>query len=141
MDHAAVASLKKEEGLSLKAYQDTLGVWTIGYGRNLQTLEVTELEAERWLHEDYNKALELSNQIPEYKDLSENRKRVITAMVFQLGLRGVYKFKKMRDALRHERYSEAGEEMLDSKWAEQTPARAGRMANRLVADTWPNLQR
>ena len=35
-----IASIKKHEGFRSRAYQDTVGVWTIGYGTNLQTLEL-----------------------------------------------------------------------------------------------------
>ena len=37
-----VASLEKHEGYRDKAYQDTEGVWTIGYGTNLQELRIDE---------------------------------------------------------------------------------------------------
>ena len=45
-------------------------------------------------------------------------------MCFQLGKTGVSKFKKMFTALQTEDYTTASEEMLDSKWFEQTPVRA-----------------
>jgi lysozyme len=49
---------------------------------------------------------------------------VIIEMCFQLGKTGVSKFKKMFAALQTEDYTTASEEMLDSKWFEQTPVRA-----------------
>jgi hypothetical protein len=45
-------------------------------------------------------------------------------MCFQLGVNGVSKFHNMFEALKIPDYIKASEEMLDSKWHEQTPARA-----------------
>jgi lysozyme len=45
-------------------------------------------------------------------------------MCFQLGVTGVSKFRNMFEALKIPDYNKASEEMLDSKWHEQTPARA-----------------
>ena len=44
-------------------------------------------------------------------------------MVFQLGTQGVRNFKKMILALEEKDYFEAHVQMLDSRWAKQTPAR------------------
>ena len=45
-------------------------------------------------------------------------------MVFQLGIGGVSKFKKMWEALSKGDYGEASFQMMDSRWAKQTPKRA-----------------
>ena len=45
-------------------------------------------------------------------------------MVFQLGIGGVSKFKKMWEALSKGDYGEASVQMMDSRWAKQTPKRA-----------------
>ena len=136
-DYDALKEIKREEGFRLKAYQDSEGIWTIGYGRNLQTLSISEDQADKWLLEDYQRAVDLAESIPEYMDLSRNRKRVIAQMCFQLGLQGLRKFKKMWAAVREEDWQDAYDEMLDSKWAKQTPGRARRMATRLLNDSWP----
>ena len=54
-------------------------------------------------------------------------------MVFQLGIGGVGKFKNMWSALDREDYGEASFQMLDSLWAKQTPARAGKLAGKMRA--------
>ena len=56
---------------------------------------------------------------------------VIIEMVFQLGIGGVGKFKKLWSALDREDYGEASFQMLDSLWAKQTPARAGKLAGKM----------
>ena len=52
-------------------------------------------------------------------------------MVFQLGKSGVSKFRNMWKALQQDPpdYKEAAVQMLDSRWAKQTPNRANDMAN------------
>ena len=50
-------------------------------------------------------------------------------MVFQLGVGGVSKFKKMWKALKQNDYQTASEEMLDSRWAKQTPKRAEELSS------------
>ena len=50
-------------------------------------------------------------------------------MVFQLGIGGVSKFKNMWKALEKEDYYTASQEMLDSRWARQTPKRAEDLSN------------
>jgi lysozyme len=44
--------LKRDEGLRLKPYQDTVGKWTIGYGRNLDDRGISKYEAEAMLRND-----------------------------------------------------------------------------------------
>jgi lysozyme len=50
-------------------------------------------------------------------------------MVFQLGVGGVSKFKAMWKALEENDYTTASIEMLDSRWAKQTPTRAENLAD------------
>ena len=55
-------------------------------------------------------------------------------MIFQLGETGVSKFKNMWKALEqsHPEYSTAASEMLDSRWAKQTPNRAQGMSAQMA---------
>jgi lysozyme len=57
-----------------------------------------------------------------------NAKCVLIEMVFQLGVGGVSKFKKMWSGLQEQDYNEASIQMLDSRWAKQTPSRANSLA-------------
>ena len=50
-------------------------------------------------------------------------------MVFQLGVGGVSKFKAMWKALEENDYTTASIEMLDSRWAKQTPTRAENLSD------------
>lgn len=68
--------LKQKEGLRLRAYRDSGGVWTIGYGHTKDVKpgdHITEEEAERLLNEDIDShASWLKDQISTH-DLSEGQ--------------------------------------------------------------------
>ena len=56
------------------------------------------------------------------------RRDVLIEMCFQLGAGGVSKFKRFLAALESHQWGKAADEMLDSKWSQQTPARAQELA-------------
>ena len=66
-------------------------------------------------------------------DLDDLAKETIIEMVFQLGETGVKKFRNMWKALQHDppNYERASLEMLDSRWASQTPGRAKEMSEHM----------
>jgi hypothetical protein len=51
-----LAELERDEGRRLKAYVDTMGKVTIGYGRNLSDVGISEADAMRFLLEDISAA-------------------------------------------------------------------------------------
>lgn len=120
-----VASLEKHEGFRDKAYQDTEGVWTIGYGTNLQELRIDEFLARRWLMEDLAEAIRGAKRFPEYRDLdTQVRREVFVEMVYNMGPSRVAGFRNMLSAIRRNDWEDAANEMLDSKWARQVGQRA-----------------
>lgn len=134
MDRRLLASIRGHEGLRLKAYQDTEGVWTIGYGRNLQELQIGAKLAEEWLQEDVAEAEKYARRFDEYYELdTEARRNVFVEMCFNLGPSRLGKFRKMLSAIRDHRWQDAAVEMLDSKWADQVGQRAVTLA-RLMED-------
>ncbi len=62
---AGLALTKRYEGLRLKAYQDSGGIWTIGYGHTGSDVhsesEITSLEAEVLLRADLRDAIDCVN--------------------------------------------------------------------------------
>ena len=66
-------------------------------------------------------------------EISDDAKSIICEMIFQLGGNGVSKFKNMWKALKENppNYKEASVQMLDSRWAKQTPNRAKEMAGHM----------
>ena len=58
---------------------------------------------------------------------------VLLNMAYQLGLTGLLKFKRTLRYLEIKQYDSAAKEMLDSRWANQTPERATRLSDRINA--------
>ena len=130
-------SVKQHEGYRNKVYLDTLGKRTVGVG-HLCTEDWWEDDKEyeeeflmKILEEDLQEAIEGASTLMlqhDCSDIDEKAHEIIIEMVFQLGMTGVSKFKNMWKALSEQNYTGASYEMLDSKWAKQTPNRAKSMA-------------
>lgn len=123
------AEIKRDEGLRLKPYRDSRGFLTIGYGRNLDHRGISRMEAEEMLENDIAAVMGVvSYKLPWFDALHPVRQRVLLNMAFQMGINGLLGFHKMLAAARLGKYDEAADEMLDSRWAQQTPERAQRLA-------------
>lgn len=124
-----LADLRRDEGLRLKSYKDSVGKRTIGYGHNLDDLGISERIAEFMLKEDFvNTLTEMNEKLPWWKELTKSQRRGLVNMAFNLGLPRLLKFKKMLAALRKGNGEHAATEALDSKWADQVGKRAWRIA-------------
>ena len=130
--------IKLHEGFVPRVYKDTLGKRTIGYGHLCvepeqwdDSKEYTKEELENVFSKDFNEALKNAEHLIGERSINHVAKEVIIEMVFQLGIGGVGKFKNMWKALDREDYGEASFQMLDSLWAKQTPARAGKLAGKM----------
>jgi len=127
--------IKIHEGFCDTVYKDTLGKRTIGYGHLCTDNEEWEdgktytIEYLNDIFEgDFNEAVRQTEQLIGNLVLHKEANEIIIEMVFQLGMSGVSKFKKMWAALKDQNYTEAANQMLDSKWAKQTPNRAQDLA-------------
>ena len=146
-----IKQLVQSEGLRLEVYQDTLGIDTIGVGRNLEDRGITkeELDAmdfpnieavyEHGITEaDAAYLLENDVQIVEEEllnahacvaDLDSVRQLVLVDMAFNMGVPRLRKFKKMWAAIHQEDFRTAAKEMLDSRWAVQVKSRSHKLAH------------
>lgn len=122
------AQLSNEEGLRLKPYLDSVGKWTIGYGRNLDDVGISKEEAAYLRDNDVYRVMKEASSFEWFKGLSENRKLVICKMLFNLGLQGFFEFKRLIAALEKGQFENASHEMLASKWAGQVGKRALHLA-------------
>lgn len=123
------AHLKQEEGLRLKPYTDTMGVLTVGYGRAIGRIGISRDEAELMLDNDITRSVKDATFIvPAMPTLDPVRQQVVVSMLFQLGLGTFMEFRRCRAALERRDFDQAADEMLDSAWARQTPARVHRLA-------------
>ena len=135
-------SVKHHEGYRKKVYLDTLGKRTVGVGHLCvedfweDDKEYEEKFLMDILLDDLQNAIKGARELKEEHNctgIDEIAQEIIVEMVFQLGKNGVSKFRNMWKALSEKNYVGASYEMLDSKWAKQTPNRAKSMANQMKA--------
>lgn len=123
------------EGLKLKPYKCTAGKLTIGVGRNIEDIGITEDEARALLDNDILRvAQELDNGLPWWRDLSDVRQRVLLDMAFNLGTPTLMKFKNTLGLIEAGDFVGASEEMLRSRWAEQVGQRAITLSKAMALD-------
>jgi len=151
-----VDQLKRDEGFRSTVYTCPAGRNTVGYGHNLDDNPLSKAEIKylfgKELHPDVafeRLCIQGINQkqatwllerdiakvqaalllhYPWMSDLDSARFDAVCNMAFQLGVKGVSKFKHMLRALEMGCYDTAADEALDSRWAKQTPERAQRVA-------------
>lgn len=128
MIELAKQMLKEHEGLRLKPYRDTVGKLTIGIGRNLDDVGITEDEAYAMLDNDLVRVLGELNTLDFWCDLGDVRQAVLVDMCFNLGWGRFTGFRNMLAACRAGDYETAALEMLDSRWHRQVGRRARRLA-------------
>ena len=128
--------LKRDEGKAPDniGYICPGGYWTIGYGHNIETNPIPERIAEDLLSHDIAVVLSQCERFDWFYPLSDIRKRVIVNMVFNIGVTGVSKFKKMIAAIEVEDWYLAAAEMADSKWYRQVSDRASRLTYMMSFD-------
>lgn len=130
----------KHEGRVAHAYQDSLGLWSIGVGHLVDKRKGGRLpdhiidalfEYDFELHRN-----ELFVQLPWVADLDEVRQAAMIDMYFQL--RGnLLGFKEALRFIQARAWSAAADAMLDSKWAVQTPERAHEISEMIRTGQWP----
>ncbi len=123
-------AVKLSEGFRDRVYKDTLGIDTIGYGFAIKDLVLDEDIAEMILRRKLDNLIDRVNKRFKFvKDLPHAAQDVMYEMCYQLGVTGVSKFKKTLAYLENFEYRMASKEMLDSRWARQTPNRAKRLSD------------
>lgn len=124
-----IEMLRRHEGVRLKPYCDSVGKLTIGIGRNLDDVGLTEEEAEYLAENDLGRLrVQFDQAIPWWRTLDHPRQLVLLNMGFNLGCAGLLNFKKMLTAVERGDYQVAAAEMLDSNWAIQVHRRALELA-------------
>ena len=120
--------LLDEEGYREKPYRCTGGALTIGIGYNLDAGMPMD-EALLLLNHRVDKIrCELLGKFEWFPHLNEARQAALISMAYQMGTGGLYEFRRTLTSIGSGDYEKASREMLDSKWARQTPGRAQRTA-------------
>jgi lysozyme len=113
-------------------YRDSLGVLTIGVGRNLYGRGLSKMECMYLLNNDLiDSEKDLDKALPFWRTLTPLRQLVLVEMMFNLGLGRFNTFHNMKAAIKAGNYSNAADEMLKSKWAKQVGDKAAEMADQM----------
>lgn len=146
-----IEQLKRDEGCKLHVYDDAtgkpitkgsvvVGYPTIGIGRMVDLSKgggLSQEEAEYLLQNDVQRVTrELIRSLPWFVELDDARKGVLLNMAFQIGIGGLLKFSNTLSLIKQGKYLAASNEMLDSTWAKQTPARAQRLSKQMATGIW-----
>ncbi len=147
--------ISSDEGKVLHKYLCSEGHATIGIGHKV----IPELDVEEVLsvYEVYDRDVPKEQTISEgrcyelfqedvqvaiggcqkiydnWEELPEEMQHVLVNMCFQLGRGGLSKFKNFKSAVEDENFTLAAVEMMDSRWAGQTPERPQRLSERVAA--------
>ena len=113
----------KHEGIRLMPYKDSLGYLTIGVGRNLDHVGITQAEAMMMLERDMAVAeMELRKVWPnlfQTEHLDGARRDAMVNMCFNMGIVRLLGFKKLIAALEAREWHTAANEARNSRWATQ----------------------
>lgn len=131
------ARLSLDEGRKTKPYRCTAGKLTIGVGRNLDDRGLRDSEIDLMLTNDIAEATgECRRLVRSFDQLSDVRQEVLVNMMFNLGYTRLAGFRKFLDALSRSDWTEAANQMLDSKWADDVGDRADRLATAMRKGSW-----
>ena len=138
-----------EEGWRSKPYYCSEGYPTIGFGfrvgpqsapLNQYQFTLPRVAGEAWLQAYLEM---LKDSMEGYSDIqaalaqcNEARASVLYSMAYQMGVSGLAQFKKALHAIQRNHWFDAKNEMLDSRWARQTPNRAQRHADQIQSGLW-----
>lgn len=132
-----IAQLKLHEGLRLKPYTCTSGKLSIGVGRNLDDIGISEKEAEMLLLNDIEEAKsQLATYFPWTQNLDEVRLAALINFTFNVGIGTVSKFVNAMALLKDGSYDMASEEFLQSRWANQVGQRAIDVTEQIRTGEW-----
>lgn len=133
IDYFLFEQLKRHEGYRRYPYQDTVGKLTIGIGRNIHDVGISEEEAEYLLNNDlHNSARELGQRFGWFPLLSKKRRQAMINLHFNMGINSLMTFKKFLKAMQDENWQAAKDELLDSKYATQVGYRAEELADQIL---------
>jgi lysozyme len=135
-----------DEGYVYEIYNDHLGYPTFGVGHLITSKDkehgqpvgtpVSEDRIMECLENDMKIVCqELDMKEPWWRNLDDNRQRILANMCFNLGYPRLSGFKNFLSALQVSDFEKAAVEMMDSKWADQVGDRAKRLRDRMLHDS------
>lgn len=137
-----IEELVHDEGMVLHIYPDKFGYKTLGVGHLITESDdecglpvntpITKARALECLNRDLDGILQdLDRNVSWWRELDDNRQRVVANMCFNLGINRFLQFKKFLAALEERDYETASNEMMNSRWAFQVGERSKRLSQRM----------
>ena len=124
-----ISQLRFHEGVEHKVYKDSVGIETIGVGRNLVDRGLSEDEIDYLLKNDIEIVLEeIVKNFNWYNSLDDVRQRCICDLVFNMGMPRYLKVVNHLSAIEKGDWERAKLELLNSNYAKQVGKRAERIA-------------
>ena len=125
--------LKEDEGYRQMMYLDTMGIPTIGYGRNLRDRGVTQEEATYLLSNDIAASeQDCERNFAFWWTIPSAAQDVLVCLAFNMGISKLQEFHKTLAHIEKGEWQEAGNQLLQSRWAHQVGVhRSHRMADML----------
>lgn len=117
-----ISILKQREGKKKSAYKDSLGYWTIGYGRLIDARKNAGLSDEEMLYllkNDIESAKNDLSQYDWYLSLDSVRQEVFIELVFNMGLPNLLEFVQTLKYVKAKDYNNAAIQLGKSLWAKQ----------------------
>jgi len=129
--------LIRDEGMRLKPYVDSVGKTSIGVGRNLSDVGISQAEALILLAGDIKNAEDrLEQELPWTGGLDNVRHAALVGMTFNMGIGRLLQFQDFLSAMARGDYKAASVAMLDSLWAKQVGVRALRLSVQIATGIW-----
>jgi lysozyme len=134
--------LAEDEGCKYEIYLDHLGLPTFGighlitkndpeYGKDVGTV-IEQSRVQSAFNLDITVTIEDCHRLyKDFDDLPEEAQLIIANMMFNLGYPRLSKFKGMKAGVDARSWSDAADEMVDSRWYTQVPNRARRLVDRM----------
>ena len=155
-----IERVKRFEGFKDKPYKDTVGKWTVGYGRNLEdnplsveeVLELfdrTEFKNTGMADTFFEKLLlrdielhkeDLEQNLAMFPMCDQDEQTVLIDMAFNLGVPTLLQFDGMLHAIDNDDRVQAAVELLDSNYAEQVKTRAADNARLLAGGDFEKVK-
>ncbi len=115
IDAAGIAMITKHEGVRLRAYQDSGGIWTIGYGHTggvTKGMKITQPQAVQFLQQDVERfeACVMDNVRP---DLTQGQYNAVVSYAFNRGCGGLQR-SDLLGLINARRFNEAAKAWLVS---------------------------
>lgn len=130
--------LERHEGRRNVAYKDSVGIWTVGVGHNLQ-VPISDDAIDVILADDLRTVeAELDQALPWWRREGWVRRLALIDLCFNLGIQGLLGFRNTLAAWKAGDYRGAAEGLTASKWFGQVGQRGQRIVQMVCEGTMPS---